>query len=286
MSAVLWLKEQLEKFGDQERCVIDWDIFDKLFERAENIESTMIEVFSNGEQTKNIRKHNMIHKLIKTENYLLVVDDSEIKEGDCGYNGNMWKVTHIGKESNESFGLMYAKEYGLDKLGYGKTILTLPKNLKKAIAHLPLNNSPILEGVPLLPPLEDEVEKLVDEYKQIGKDAGLSHREYTLEGIAFKAGYNTAKEKYKYTEEDLVWAIQEAYGHGRDEADDILYHQVEESIRVITKYLQQPKIPVGFECETVSDIPSKEVMGEFDSRHKTTTNSQGQTVLVGTYKYE
>lgn len=56
MSAVLWLKEQLEKFGDQERCVIDWDIFDKLFERAENIESTMIEVFSNGEQTKNIKK--------------------------------------------------------------------------------------------------------------------------------------------------------------------------------------------------------------------------------------
>jgi hypothetical protein len=57
MSAVLWLKEQLEKFGDQERCVIDWDIFDKLFERAENIESTMIEVFSNGEQTKNIKKN-------------------------------------------------------------------------------------------------------------------------------------------------------------------------------------------------------------------------------------
>ena len=80
----------------------------------------------------------MTHKLIKTDNYLLVVDESEIKTGDYGYNGNMWKVTHIGKESNESFGLMYAKEYGLDKLGYGKTILTLPKNLKKAIAHLPL----------------------------------------------------------------------------------------------------------------------------------------------------
>ncbi len=212
----------------------------------------------------------MTHKLIKTDNYLLVVDESEIKTGDYGYNGNMWKVTHIGKESNESFGLMYAKEYGLDKLGYGKTILTLPKNLKKAIAHLPLNNSPILEGVPLLPPLEDD--ETICPYPEEKQNA-----------VDWHNGYNKAREKYKYREEDLVWAIQEAYGHGRDEADDILYHQVEESIRVITKYLQQPKIPVGFESE--DEVYMHSINGD-TMKPKTITNSQGQTQLVGTYIYE
>ena len=44
----------------------------------------------------------------------------------------------------------------------------------------------------------------------------------------------------KYSEKDIIWAIQEAYGHGRDEADDILYQQVEESIRVILKSLNKP----------------------------------------------
>jgi hypothetical protein len=75
-----------------------------------------------------------------------------------------------------------------------------------------------------------------------------------------------------------VWAIQEAYGHGRDEADDILYHQVEESIRVITKYLQQPKLPVAFACEMERNLVS--------DKPKTLTNSQGQTQLVGTYIYK
>ena len=43
----------------------------------------------------------------------------------------------------------------------------------------------------------------------------------------------------KYSEKDIIWAIQEAYGHGRDEADDILFQQVEESIRVILKSLNK-----------------------------------------------
>ena len=34
------------------------------------------------------------------------------------------------------------------------------------IAHLPLNNSPILEGVDLLPPLEDEVDKYIQSLQQ------------------------------------------------------------------------------------------------------------------------
>jgi hypothetical protein len=70
------------------------------------------------------------------------------------------------------------------------------------ISHLPLNNSPILEGVDLLPPLEDDVEKLADE---ISKKHGFPER-VTISRESFKSGYNKAKEKYKYTEEDM-WEI-------------------------------------------------------------------------------
>ena len=77
----------------------------------------------------------MTHPIIKTDSYLLVVDDkSEIKEGERGLSINNAVYTHFNH---------LGKEYG-----------------KKVIYHLPLNNSPILEGVPLLPPLEDDARKL------------------------------------------------------------------------------------------------------------------------------
>jgi len=48
--------------------------------------------------------------------------------------------------------------------------------------------------------------------------------------------------------------------------------------------LQQPKMPVAFECEMENKIAidGHTVIG---SEPKTTTNSQGQTVLVGKYIY-
>jgi hypothetical protein len=48
-------------------------------------------------------------------------------------------------------------------------------------------------------------------------------------------------EEIKYTKAELIFAIQEAYGHGRDEADDLLWHQVEESIRVIIKCIDEKR---------------------------------------------
>jgi hypothetical protein len=246
---------------------------------------------NNSRKPKPTISNNMIHKLIKTENYLLVVDESEIKKGDLIYCDKFaldsYKhdaVKHIPlpivttcfeKYDCDIWFYYDDKKYEAEG-GFNTTVF-------KIIYHLPINNSPILEGVPLLPPLEDEVEKLAEiEFPNPyivmeGLDISDAYRQ------GFVVGYNNAKEKYKYTEEDLVWAIQEAYGHGRDEADDILYHQVEESIRVITKYLQQPKYPVEFESE--DEVYMYSINGD-TMKPKTTTNSQGQTVLVGTYKYE
>jgi hypothetical protein len=52
--------------------------------------------------------------------------------------------------------------------------------------------------------------------------------------------------------------------------------------------LQQPKMPVAFECEstqyTVGEM-SKLPLGTVNQKPKTTTNPQGQTVLVGKYIY-
>ena len=74
----------------------------------------------------------MKKELIKTPEYLLVVDDSEIKEGDYGFiTSAVMSYDAMIKEWNQPLG-------------------------SKIIAHLPLGNSPILEGVPLLPPLEEE----------------------------------------------------------------------------------------------------------------------------------
>lgn len=46
---------------------------------------------------------------------------------------------------------------------------------------------------------------------------------------------------YEFNENDIIFAIQEAYGHGRDEADDDLYNQVERSIKVILECIRNKK---------------------------------------------
>jgi len=119
----------------------------------------------------------MTHKIIQTENYLLIVDDSEIKEGDY------YLFTWGGEQDIQRF-----QNQEEDKIKHQRLYETA---CKKIIAHLPVNNSPILEGVDLLPPLEDdEVEKLAYKYNPVMK----LDNEFIRAG--FKAGYNKAKEKY------------------------------------------------------------------------------------------
>jgi len=201
----------------------------------------------------------MTHNIIKTENYLLVVDDSEIKEGD--YRVNIQR-------------------------GYVKLVDDAPEYynqrndvFKKVIAHLPLNNSPILEGVDLLPPLEqeDDVEKLaLYWYNKSGK---LSPK--ITEITAFKSGYNKAKEKYKYTEEDLRKAWNAAYIDAMS-IDEETYKPL--FFEDFIQSLSQPKMPIGFECQTF-DTGDDKLDGTHVLGIRTTTNPQGQTQWVGKYIY-
>jgi hypothetical protein len=227
----------------------------------------------------------MRYDIIKTENYLLVVDDSEIK--GWYYDFYIRKVKHSG---------------GAEYVENGIT--------KNIIAHLPLN-SPILDGVDLLPPLEDDVEKLAKENCKYSFSNEVNWSEYQ----PFIKGYNQAKEKYKFSEEDLraifskAWVIRERYdGSDRNGYEEMYpsnwkemdYEERQEwffqqELKSLTKY---PKYPIGFECEmewynpktNQSAYSLPEITGLNDNdgcymKTKTTPNSQGQTILVGKYIY-
>jgi hypothetical protein len=210
----------------------------------------------------------MKHNIIKTENYLLVVDDSEIKYDD--HFIDEYKMLYMLKtESTEKY-----------------------KSVKKVISHLPLNNSPILEGVPLLPPLENEVEEVWEQ----GLGAELEKLPYTkhlddgqyndgqLVGFEFGAtwGYNKAKEKYKYTEEDLRKCWKACLDFNKPAGGDSGIN-----LEDFIQSLQQPKMPVAFECEIFEAKDLKSVDEDWLKlgKPKTTTNPQGQTVWVGKYIY-
>jgi hypothetical protein len=192
----------------------------------------------------------MVHKIIQTENYLLVVDESDIDIGqllldncyvycDLGYIEKVMDIINMWVYHTNTLGKNPIKHY------------------KKIISHLPISNSPLLEGVDLLPPLEDDVYEyeMAQEYA-INSDS--PSREARRKG--FIDGYNKAKEKYKYTDEDLRRAIEMARtlvdGKYEIEVENILGSS-DGTYGIKQKYtedkiiqsLQQPKIPVGFECE-------------------------------------
>ena len=208
----------------------------------------------------------MKQNIIKTDNYLLIISDEEIKENDFFYDldTNYLKIKQSWENSHLDF------------------------NSKKIIAHLPLNNSPILEGVDLLPPLEDEVEKLSADYTE--EWCGKRKVDVYIHD-AFKGGYNKAKEKYKYTEEDMrkVCIMYAQWVTGGTPSLRIAQNP-DERFEQIIQSLQQSKYPIGFECEievcVFGNHTHYDPKNEDYVKPKTTTNSQGQEVLEGKYIYE
>lgn len=150
----------------------------------------------------------MTHPVIKTDNYILITSDEEIKSLDAEWSG-WW---HGGK---------------------------------KVIAHLPLNNSPIHKGVPLLPPLPmtfPTIECIGDNiWEELtgGQEVSVNRGDWSF---GFGIGYNKAKEKYKFTEEDMKYMFE----CGRN-----YQNNAEITFKMSMEYLIQPKLPVGFKCEMV-----------------------------------
>jgi hypothetical protein len=207
----------------------------------------------------------MKNEIIYTDDYALIVSDEHIKD----------VRPHKGKYHLED-GLTINKfpDY-LTDLGACKLI----------IAHRPLTDAPILEGVPLLP-----------EFKKEDDVVELALRTYPFgnsERNALITGYNKAKETYKYTEDDLIAVWNVAFEEGVS-LDDEINDPV--SFKDVIQSLQQPKRPKYFECEMEPKYKHigavKGIYGSgFRKQNlmyglpKTITNPQGQTELVGSYTY-
>lgn len=169
--------------------------------------------------------------------------------------------------------------------------------------HLPLNNASFLEGVDVLPPFtrhqEDDVEELAELNGHPESSGFCDYKE------GFLDGFLEAKEKYKYTNEDMRKSYYKGAADCHDKCTERNWRGVEikvnidELIELCTKYIQslsQPKMPIAFECETeITHIGNGTYsMDDMDLSLtnlnpikviKTTTNSQGQTQWVGKYIY-
>jgi len=166
------------------------------------------------------------------------------------------------------------------------------------IAHRPLQDAPIFEGVPLLPEFkqEDDADKLA---KESYSEEGWSEpwREMRRDSqVAFKKGYNKAKETYNYTEDDLRRAIQMARGIKDSESEfeiedisgltEICTYGWKEKYtdnEIIQSLQQSIKRPKYFECDMARITKFNGEPDYFEPNSK--PNSQGQTELVGKYTY-
>jgi hypothetical protein len=198
----------------------------------------------------------MRHNLIKTENYLLVVDDS------------------VKKINNGEYYLLGGKHVNM----WGGSGYRIMSELTcKIIAHLPLNNASYLDGIPVLPSLEvnDFEYKLrrtpmSEIQNEFGEDVM-----YNL-GVFIK-GYNKAKEKYKWTDDDIIRIVEKSRETG-----------------LTAQYLMlslQQSIPIAFECEMEISVFGAEntlydATIEDYVKLKTTINSEGMIEWVGKYIYE
>jgi hypothetical protein len=229
----------------------------------------------------------MRYDLIKTNEYLLICDDSEIKDGDKVLYNNRDILTTL------QFDTWFTKWDFVEKIIPPANYI---RNCKKIIAHLPLNGAPVLEGVPVLSSLseEDDVKELFkEEYEQARKRGSQDYAEGYYGGLL--DGYEQARKKYKYTEFNIITAFE--YGWNQRHYGKIDENELLEIEKRFIQSLQQPT-PIGFECEMAEShyvsgglvaqntIGGKGLIHHTNKSIKTITNSEGRVEWVGKYIYE
>lgn len=172
----------------------------------------------------------MTYDIIKTDKYLLILGDTFIWEGNEPY----FVAEKLVDGRYDVFQIDNVNDWDTS-------------NQFKILAHLPLS-ADNLKNIPLLPPL-DNIKELISE--DCNKNIVS----------VFMIGYNRAKDKYKYTEEDLRkifsrgWELRERYNgsdrNGYEENypsnwKDMDYEErqdwfYEQELKSLTKY------PIGFE---------------------------------------
>jgi len=208
----------------------------------------------------------MKHILILTDNYLLVIDNSEIKELNYIYDLDMKRIVVA------------------DDLKVSTSKASLCWYYKKIISHRPFNGAPYLVGVDVLPPTwrdsgeEESKTNFAEVFYRLLKNTYPTFEEW-IEAIEYR---KQSREKYKFTEE----VVRQAYLFGKSMMSPNNFEKYLQS-------LQQPKYPIAFECET-ERVENNDVVFEDGSFNKwpyryvtkTIINSEGRAEWVGKYIYE
>ena len=201
----------------------------------------------------------MAHKIIKTDDYLLVL----------GKNYKSDSFPYIVAEN------LTTGDYQLWQVDNPNDIDE--PNQFEILAHLPLNGSPVLKDVVLLPPIKDDAEELAkEEIKYDGMNFIITN--YTRSG--FIIGYNKAKEKF------LLEIDKQILDFTHDLKKTSSQHQRFEGalfgLNRLKYYLS--KYPTEFECEMIPCNPIKYTTEDhLDVEPKTITTAQG-IQWVGKYK--
>lgn len=141
----------------------------------------------------------MTLEIIHSKNYLIIVNESQIKPGDYFWDVDQCLFPHRVGDHDYS---------------------DVPKSWKKIAAHLPLNGSPVLEKVPLLPQVslreltyEERIRWFVSNYYETGmeyehllkmmKDEDLDHFKWYEEIVNIP--------KYCGVDEDVVKLCEDFY---------------------------------------------------------------------------
>lgn len=196
----------------------------------------------------------MKHEIVYTDDYAVIVSDKYILPNTYILHYN--KIHFCVSCSEEEIHIK------------GDLPSLFREDCKKVIAHRPLTDAPILEGLDMLPDFGQE-DNVVE----------LALRTYPFsnsERNALITGYNKAKETYKYTEEDLLNAIELA--------QIPLDYDFLPSIHEVMQSFKQSKRPKTF---LIQARDSYKKFGDVKQRIfkiSTITNSQGQKELVGTYE--
>ena len=199
----------------------------------------------------------MKYELIKTEKYLLVVSHDKNEEGNFIYETNIGEVSRVDREY-----------YELLKTG------VKVEPFVKVLAYLPLNGAEYLEGVDVLPEIEDEVDK---EAKEFANESASCDYEEGI-NVGKYQGFVKAKEKYKYTLSDM----KRAFNCGRDSESIDRFEDWRTFVRFIDSL--EPKLPIAFECE-MKEYGQYDcgVFMKDDEEQIKITNSEGRTEWVGKY---
>lgn len=195
----------------------------------------------------------MIKEIIKTDNYLLAVDDKQINVGDWFYDD----ATQVRKAVMGD-GLYWA----------------VRNRYKRILAHLPLNDAPILEGIPLLPPLDVEDDYIDDLAKG---EVGWYDKNDNRDVDNFIKGYNKAKEK---CDEVLKWIDEEIILNPYYK-DSPRLKEGASMVKVKIQSLSQPKTPTHFKFDMDCTLVGLALSDSCEI--KTITNAQGQQVACGKY---